>query len=98
MRFVCKRCLQCCITLTEHGKFSIPLTKEDAQILRKNLKFQEMKKANKISIKKGSDDPLYPYDLIAHGLCPFLDRTVKECIIYPDRPSNCKKFTCSLQD
>lgn len=90
----CIGCAECCISLTEKGKFLIPLTKEDAQILRKNEMYQRLRKNGKITIKKGEFDPYYPYDLVAKGLCPFLDPARKFCNIYPDRPTGCRKFEC----
>ena len=90
----CTKCAHCCISLTENGQFCVPLTKEDAHRIRKNSIYQDFKGKNIINIVKGISDPYYPYDMVANGLCPFLDTAIMQCKIYPDRPSNCASFTC----
>jgi Fe-S-cluster containining protein len=80
--------------LTTNNKFLIPITKEDAKMLRKNPIFQDIEKNHKVGIKKATFDPFYPYELVAKGLCPFLDKKEKICVIYEDRPSGCRSFLC----
>jgi Fe-S-cluster containining protein len=90
----CKKCAQCCYTLTDKGVFTIPLTSNDATILKKNSIFQSLEKQKILKITNGNYDPYYKFDLVAKGTCPFLDQTVNRCIIYEDRPSNCRSFEC----
>ena len=90
----CTKCGECCLSLTENNIFTIPLTRKDARRLKSNAKFKELREAGKIEITKGNYDPFYPYDLVAEGYCPFLNLEIKRCIIYEDRPSNCREFTC----
>lgn len=94
----CKGCGQCCISLTESGHFSLPLTKQDVQKLKHNKIIQNLLTSQDLRITKGNYDYYYPYDLVAEGFCPCFDQTTKRCIIYDDRPSNCKAFACSEID
>jgi len=67
----------------------------DAKNIRALPLFKEYQKAGKIAIKKGEYDPLYPYDLVANGLCPFYDPEARLCRIYDQyRPTTCVKFQC----
>ncbi len=91
----CTRCGRCCMSLTEYGRFSLPLSREDAKTISKLAKFIEYKALGKIAIKKSTFDPLYDRELSAKGLCPFLDMATKSCEIYDlGRPESCKKFKC----
>ncbi len=91
----CIRCGQCCISLTEHGHFSLPISRQDARKISKLEKFKEYKALGKISIIKSNFDDLYDLELSAEGLCPFLDPATKLCEIYNlVRPETCNKFQC----
>lgn len=94
--FECIRCGKCCLSLTEHGRFCVPLSKEDAKIIRNIPLYKDLKKQGKINIIKGEYDPYYPYDMVAKGICPFYDKEKKECRIYFEhRPTICMNFECS---
>lgn len=90
----CTKCAECCLSLTEDGIFTIPLTKKDAKRIKKNEVFRNLNKKKKVKIIKGTYDIFYPFDLYAEGPCPFLTTDTKKCTIYFDRPSNCIKFKC----
>ncbi len=91
----CTRCGQCCISLTENGHFSLPISRQDARKISKLAKFNEYKASGKIAIVKSNFDVLYDLELSAEGLCPFLDMATKSCEIYNlMRPESCIKFQC----
>jgi len=91
----CIKCAQCCLSLTDNGKYSLPLTRGDARKLRKNKIYRSLLRQRTLRIQRGRFDPLYPFELRAKGPCPFLEgENKKRCLIYVDRPSNCREFTC----
>lgn len=91
----CKMCGECCINLTENGKFCLPISKTDAKYLQQLPLFKKYLKAGKIVVLKGEYDLYYPFDLVADGLCPFFDPETKLCQIYSEyRPAACVKFQC----
>lgn len=94
--FICNRCGKCCLSLTENGRFCVPLSKNDAKIIRSLQLYKELNREGKVKIIKGVYDPYYPYDMVAKGICPFYDEKRKECKIYFEhRPSICMNFECS---
>jgi Fe-S-cluster containining protein len=91
----CQRCGQCCKSLTENGRFSLPLSRQDAEKISKLSKFKDYKKLGKIKIIKSTFDGLYDKELSAKGFCPFLDPKTFSCEIYDQgRPSTCINFQC----
>jgi Fe-S-cluster containining protein len=83
------------IYLRKINKFFLAMKPGTAEKLKKHAKSLGIKAEilpNKLIYEK-KKGKVYVYDYyLSHEVCPFYDKAKKSCLVYSDRPVECRKF------